>query len=282
MSHKGKGWVNKLVLRSIPPEHKFIAGALLDHGKNWSKSATLILAFAPVWLLVSWILSDCSLSNDTEALIQTVEWGVPAVILLLGTFPMGNSMRRAVELYPVGSGPVPFFSTLPVSIRSLLKISERVTLVRCIIFGAIATPFFSALAAINKLPEAATGIFLAIPMLSIVWYFSRPVLIWNRVQSSLKRRKGIFFLHYATTSVEIALVVLWLLAGLAGVALAFIFGVEASTGFQNQSYPVLLGVGSIVAAALSAAFARVMLEIMINEIRHRRYDWTAPAKGLGK
>ena len=278
LSPAGKGWVNQLIMQSIASEDRLVAGALLDSGKNWSTAANLSLILASLWLLMCWILKDHLPTGDEGEIIKLLEWVIPSICMILAIFPYSNSIQRATNPYSLGSGYVPFFSTLPVSIRALLRISQRVNLVRCVIFAVIATPFFWALAIIGGLQEIAAGLAVAIPAFTVLGYFSRPVFIWNRIQSSIKRRRGIFLLHFATASVEIALFILWLLSGFAGVSVAYQFGLEIGKGGNNGSYTLQLVAGTLVGIALSAVFSRIMLEIVINEVRHRRYDWVSRFK----
>lgn len=278
LSPAGKGWVNQLIMQSTASEDRLVAGALLDSGKSWSTAANLSLIFAPLWLLVCWLLKDHLPTGDEAHVIKLLEWVVPFIFVVLAVFPYSNSIQRATNPHPLGSGKVPFFSTLPVSISGLLRISQMVALVRCIIFAAIATPFFSVLSIIGDLPEVADGLAVAIPAFTVFWYFSRPVFIWNRIQSSIKRRRGIFLLHFATASVEIALFILWLLSGFVGVSVAYQFGLEVGKERNNGSHTLQLVAGTLVGITLSAVFSRVMLEIVINEVRHRRYDWVSRFK----
>ncbi len=46
----------------------------------------------------------------------------------------------------------------------------------------------------------------------------------------------------------------------------------------TETSEFLLLPASLIGIALSAVFSRIILEIAINEMRHRRYDWIAKPK----
>ncbi len=265
-----KGWVNRLVSRSISPADKPIAVALLDPGKRWTLFTNLALLLSPLWLLAFWLGRDFIPPGDPGETFRTVIWIIPATGMILTIFPHSNGIQRATDPIPLGNSHVPFFCTLPVSIRSLLRISQRMTMVRCIIFCLIATPFFCLLAILDGTPELAYGLLGAIPAFAVVWYFSRPILIWHRIQAAMKRRRGAFFLHYASAGVEVILFFLWAIASICGVGAAYAWATETSS--------FLLLPASLIGITLSAVFSRIILEIAINEMRHRRYDWIAKPK----
>lgn len=266
-SDSGNGWVNRLVMKSIPAGEIAIARAILEAGKGWAKHVHLFLLLAPIWLLACWIFREHIPSDEAGDLIVIAEWLVPITYIVLTIFPYSNSIPRATNPYPLGSGHVPFFTTLPVSIRNLLSISQRVTIVRSVIFGLLSTPFFWALAVINEVPDVAAGLLGGIPTFTVIWCVSRPVFIWHRIQAATKCKRGVFFIRCATASVEVILFFLWLLASFCAVAAGFVWASERTSA--------LLIPGAVGAFVLSAIFSRVLLEIAINEIRHRRYDWVS-------
>ena len=267
MTKADNGWVNRLVVRSISPADRAIAGALVDHGKDWSKSTNTFLILGPMWLLVLWMVKDSLLTGESGESIGFIVWIIPITFVLLKIFPYSNSIKRATDPYPLGAEHVPFFTMLPISIRDLLRISQRVTIIRSAIFAIITTPFFWGLVIITDEPETAAGLLAGIPAFAIVWCFSRPVFIWHRIQAATKRKRGVFLMHCATGSMEVMLFFLWAIAGFAGVAAACAWALETSE--------FLLIPAALVGMALSAVFARIILEIAINEIRHRRCDWVA-------
>ncbi len=265
-----KGWVDRLIYRSFSSAEKPVAMALLDPGKYRTFTTNLVLVLAPLWLLGAWAGRDLIPAGDSGASLRTVFWIIPAITMLLTIFPHSNGIRRATDPYPFGGGHIPFFCTLPVSIRDLLRVSQKLTLVRGAIFCLIATPFFYLLAIIDGMPEVAAGLLGAIPVFTAVWVLSRPVLVWHRIQAAMKRKRGILLLHYASGGVEVILFFLWALSGCCGVAAAYFWAAE-TTEF-------LLLPASVCGIILSGVFSRIILEIAINEMRHRRYDWIATPK----
>ncbi len=270
MTPASHGWVNRLVLRSIPPEELAAAGAILDSGAHWTKRTNLALLLAPFWLIAAWLGQDLIPENANGEFIRIAQWIIPITYAALAVFPYSNATQRATDPYPLGTLLVPFFTILPISIRSLLRISQRVTLVRSIVFALIVTPFFWTLAAICEQDYLANALLGGILAFAICWNFSRPVFIYHRLQAALKRKRGVFLLHFATSTVQVALFLLWIASGFCGVSAAYLWAAE-----KNE---FLLIPAAIVGLALNAVFSRVILEILINEVRHRRYDWVAKPK----
>lgn len=266
MSPSAEAWVNKLILRCIGKDDRAAAGAILDSGKNWTNRTNSVLVLAPVWLCVLWLGQDQIPDSKTGDFIRIAQWVIPIGYAILTIFPYSNSTARATNPYPLGAGHVPFFCLLPISIRSLLRISQRVTSVRCVIFGLIAMPFFWAPAIITHQEEIAKGLLGAIPAFLVVWNFSRPVFIFQRLQAAMKRKKGIFFLHLATSTVTVTLFFLWLSSGFVAVGAAYGAMLEPN---------IILIIMAIIGMILNAFFAMISLELLINEVRHRRYDWVS-------
>ena len=265
LSGKRKDWLDSLIFKTISVSDRAAAEALLDEGRHRGKLVLLTLVLGPVWLwLCRFETSDLSGGSDF-VLIPIILWGVPIAYAATALFPFGNSITRATSPYPLGPGHVPIFSMLPVSIHGLLRISQKVTMIRGLIFCFLATPFFWALAYLREDGEIASGLLGAIPAFSLVCYLSRPLFIWHRIQSASKRKKGVVILHLATSSLEVLLFFLWCAAGLSTVASAYII---ASQPFSLIPLAAMVG-----GTFLTAAFARILLEVAVNEFRHRRCDW---------
>ena len=262
------GWMERLIAASIPAGDLAAAGAFMP-ARNYSRAANLTVAFAAVWLLVFGFGRSPGPGEPYRDFILLVAWALPAIVCGVGIFPFADHMKIAVRICPVGNTPVPFFTTLPVSLRSLLRLSFRITIVRTVIAVAIATPFFWLLARIHQLPEIGSGLLAAIPAMGVAWIFSTPAAISNRLDQHLQRRRGIFPLILATSLAQVPIGFLFVIASLAGIGLAFAWGMGATNG----QYAVFLLPAALTCLALGAAMSRLLFEILHLSLRQRRYDW---------
>ena len=267
-----KGWVDRLIKAALHKDDMEIAGAIVTPSKNYTKRVNLALIFAPVWLLAVWIGSGFYTSNDHDGFVVLFLFGIPAVYFFCYMFPRSDGILKAPEPYPIGNDMVPFFTLLPISIRSLLRISQRITIARGLLFLLIASPFFWALANIChdfsgwEDPHSPEILTTTIIVTTTAWMLARPLFIYNRVQTSIKRKRGIFIWHCAISSLIVILGILWFLASLAAII--------ASASWWNDKDNLFLIPIAIAALVASAVFARLTLEVALNEIRHRRYDWS--------
>lgn len=262
------GWVERLIAASIPADDLAAAGAFMP-ARNYSRAANLTVAFAVVWLLVFGFGRSPGPGEPHRDFILLVAWALSAIVCGVGIFPFADHMKIAVRICPLGNTPVPLFTTLPVSLRSLLRLTFRITIVRTVIAVAIATPFFWLLARIHQIPEIGSGLLAMIPAIGVAWIFSTPAAISNRLDQHLQRRKGIFPLILATSLAQVPIGFLFVIASLAGIGLAFAWGMGATNG----KYAVLLLPASLTCLALGGVMSRLLFEILHLSLRQRRYDW---------
>lgn len=267
------GWVDRIINASISAEDQVVAGSLMT-AKNPTRATNMTMIFAVVWLLVIGFGKNLIQEMPVRDLILTFSWLIPAIILAFGLLPLGNPLKSAVATCPVGNTPVPFFTMLPVTLRSLLRITLRIFVVRSVIAVAIATPFFWILAKILGFADEGVVIIAMIPAIGIAWILSVPAILANQLSPHLRRRKGIFPLMLATSLVQVPIYVLWIMAGIAGVGVSATWGSESSTG----RYSFLLLPAAIGCFALSAAMSWVIFEILHLSLRERRYDWMSKTK----
>lgn len=262
------GWVDRLIAASIPAADLAAAGALMP-AANHTRTMNLTLIFAVFWLLVMGFGKTPLPGEPYHDLFLLVSWVVPSIVFIIGLLSILNPLKDAMRACPVGNTPVPFFTTLPISLRSLLRLTFRITIVRTAIAVAIATPFFWILAKIHQLPEVSPGIVAMIPAIGAAWILSVPAALSNRLDPHLRRRKGIFPLILATSLAQVPIGFLWIVTSVAGIGLSFTWGLGATDG----QYAFFLLPGAIACLVFSGAMSRLLFEILHLSLRQRRYDW---------
>ena len=262
------GWVERLIAASIPADDRALAGTFMPDSKH-SRATNLTIAFGVVWLLAMGFGKSHVPDKPYRDFFLLMSWAIPAVVSAVGLMPYAPSLKGAIQPCPVGNTPVPFFTTLPISLRSLLRLTFRITIVRTFIAVAITTPFFWLLARIHQLPEFGSGLLAMIPAIGVAWIFTVPAAISNRLDPHLQRRKGIFPLILATSLVQVPIGFLFVIASLAGIGLSFAWGMGATEG----KYAVFLLPAALICLALGAAMSRLLFEILHFSLRQRRYDW---------
>jgi len=262
------GWVERLIAASIPAADLATAGAFMPETKHTSR-ANQTMFFAAVWLLVLGFGKTPNPGEQYRDLVVFVTWAVPSFVFIIGLLSILNPLKDALRPCPVGNTPVPFFTTLPIPLRSLLRLTFRITIVRTVIAVAIATPFFCILAKIHQLPEVGAGIVAMIPAIGAAWIFSVPALISNRLDPHLRRRKGIFPLILATSLAQVPIGFLWIIGSIAGIGLSFTWGMGGTAG----QYAFLLLPAAIACLVLGGIMSRLLFETLHLSLRQRRYDW---------
>lgn len=262
------GWVERLIAAALPASDRAVAAAFLL-GTNHTRRVNLSMIFAVSWLLVLGFTKKLFYQEPYRDVIFQQAWLIPSIFFVLGLLPLGNPLRSAVAPCPAGNTPVPFFTMLPVTLRSLLRITLRIVIVRTVIAVAIATPFFWILAKIHGLEDVEVIIIAMIPAIGIAWILSVPAILANQLDSHLRRRKGIFPLILATSLVQVPIYILWIMAGIASVGASATWGMDAGSG----PYAFLMLPAAIGCFALSAVMSWVIFEILHLSLRQRRYDW---------
>lgn len=262
------GWLDRFILRAIRPEDRAVAGAMDDPGQTWTRRANVALLLAPFWLIGSWFFREGIADGTDGILIPIVVWFLPLSVFFVTLFPYSSATPRALSPFPLGALHVPFHSMSPVTTRSLLRISQRICLVRCCLFGLVVTPFYHLMALFHGSPQIAAGVVALVPAAMVFWIFTTPILVCSKIRTSIRRKRGVFLLHYANGVVIISLSILAFLCGLGGVACAYFFAAEGSE--EGGIYLLPAALGGLV---LSAVFSRIVFEITHNELRHRRYYW---------
>lgn len=267
------GWVERLIAASIPAGDLAAAGAFMP-GSNYSRAANLTAAFAVIWLLAFGFGRTPSPGEPYRDFVLLIAWAVPAIVSVIGILPFADHMKIAVKTFTVGNTPVPSFTTLPVSLRSLLRISSRIAIVRTIIAVAISAPFFWLLARILQLPGIGTGLLAMITAIGTAWILAVPAVLANRLDSHLTRKKGSFPLILATSLAQVPIGFLFVTTSLAGIGLSFAWGM----GSPDGEYAIFLLPAALICLAFGGAMSRLLFEILHFSIRQRRYDWKSKVR----
>lgn len=163
-----------------------------------------------------------------------------------------------------GAYELPQFAGLPVSARDLLRISTRLTVVRCVAYLLLAIPTLTAWAFIAQVPEDKGYAFHLLPLLMLLWIVSRPIFIAYRLVAKYTPRSGTLFGECATFLVIAFLEVGWLFS-------AFGIGVEliAFTVAPEIGYPWMKLAAWLCGCALCA---RAAFEVLHWRIRSGKVD----------
>ena len=261
------GWVERLIAATLPASDRMVAGVFLSETRH-GRRATLIIIFGALWLLALDFGKSLFHKELLFVLLLLLSLMVPTVVFFLVLLPFGNPMKAALQPCPVGNTPVPFFTMLPVTIRSLLRISFRIVIVRTVIAVVIAIPFFWLLAKIIGFREAKHIIAL-IASIGVAWILSVPAILANQIDPHLRRRRGIFPLILATSLVQVPIGFLWIIGSVAGVGFSIAWSMENDMG----RYAFLLLPSAIGCFALSAVMSWLIFEILHLSLRQRRYEW---------
>ena len=261
------GWVERLIAATLPASDRVVAGVFLSESRH-GRRVSLTIIFAALWMLALYFGKSLFHKELFFILLMLLSWIVPTVVFFLVLLPLGNPMKAALQPCPVGSTPVPIFTMLPVTIRSLLRITLRIVIVRTVIAVAIAIPFFWLLAKILELREAGAIIALILSV-GLAWTLSVPAILANQMDPHLGRRRGIFPLILATSRVQVPIGFLWIIGSVAGVGLSIAWSMENDMG----RYAFLLLPAAIGCFALSAVMSWLIFEILHLSLRQRRYEW---------
>lgn len=269
MAMAGGGWVDQWVRRVIGKKDAPLAAALVDLNTSWTKQTHRLMFLFPPGLTLLWAFSKYLPSSGINGAVETTAWicafGFPAVFLL----PISNSVPRATAGWILGNQALPVFTMLPVGVRDLLRISSRISLARCLVACGIGTPIYGALLAAfdgDITPWAACWL---VPGVCWFWSTSRPLFLWYRLQTLNHPRRGARVLHVVLTVVLIALAIVWLVSGIAGVICGFALFVGHPTASDRLWLPVWAAAGLLA----SGLCARAVFEIHRWQLTRRYLDW---------
>lgn len=268
------GWVEKLVARFIPPDDRHIAGAILDPDPNWTKRTNEGLIAAPIWLLAIWLGIEPLSAAFEEGLVLFIVATITVISAIYFFLAAVDPTPTALLTCNLGNTQVPFFSTLPISVRDLQRISERISIVRGVIAAAITTPCFWLMTKISGFPEVANGLLLATPVAIAAWGLFGSFMLMSRYRANTKRIRGTFFLHHATGVLYLCLSLIAAACAITAAVLAFIW----AAGFSEERFVYLMLPAVIGCLLLSAVVARLGFELFIFSLHRPGYDWLVPKK----
>lgn len=267
------GWVERWVIWWIPEKDLPAAGAICDNRPGWTKRTNWMLRILPLWLAAVWIFVRFYPESNRKEGITVWMVAISIGLPVIGFLPASNAISRAYYLYFSSGQILPYFSAAPIPTRTLLRISTRITIARCILLAAIGTPYAWMLQAIFD-PTVPLIVFIwLVPAICCIWITARPILVTYRLWKTnrLKNGGGLFVFHSLLVIVGIALAIAAIVSGVLAVfsGLGFI----ASILDQQASGSFLLGaLGGLV---LSGLCSRAVFEIYHWQLKRRCLDWVS-------
>lgn len=265
----GAGWIERRLEKLLNPRERLITHAM--HGEPlghsyWVKKAVI---FAPIFMVVSWFFVKVFPAPDTDSFAFVAGVLALPVILIAILFPYSNGIGTAISPTSVGSLIAPTFTSFPISVRELLRISLKITLVRGLVFILIASPLCYLHFTLLGIGWAARTCLPAAPVLVLLILAIRPIFFFYRLQEAAKPRKRFRMKHLAFVTFTIVLAPL-LLAGLIVTGMGiYSWGTEGYGGGVGR-WMLLFSSCGILACALAS---RVVFETYLWLIRRRNYDW---------
>ncbi len=267
----GEGWVDGWIRFVVGNRDAALAGAFTDPARTWTRQTNWVLLAIPFWFLVLWGFTK--FYPDFEWKQRIVIWSciLSPVLLCAPLLPFSNALPRATRLWMMGQQQLLFFSAFPVSARDLLRISTKITLARCVVLVAVATPVLALAQWILNSPLSPWSAFWLVPAVACFWANSRPVFIYYRLQSATRRRAGpvALAIHLASGVALVILAIAWLAAGAIGVFSGLGFCAGDLEGNDFRLLPAL-ALGGLLTSALCA---RAIFEIFHWKLRQRHFDW---------
>ncbi|GAA5125647.1 hypothetical protein JIN84_14460 [Luteolibacter yonseiensis] len=271
LAFPGEGWMEHWVRRVIGEKDALIAGTLVDQNTTWTKQTNLAIIIAPILLLISWVITRIPgnfYGYEALKLSVTLVSHLAVPLLLL---PFSNAVPRASGQWGEGPQALPFLSLLPISARDLSRVSTKITLARSLVLAAIATPYFLLLLSIVETDIPPSDALWIVPYFCCFWVASRPLLVWFRLQSAGRCRRGMFPMDYLWVWLVIALAITWLVAG----AVGMIFGLmwkESVNSADDYGFMAGMAFGGLL---LSGLCARATFEIHHWRMRRGHFDWVS-------
>ncbi len=265
----GEGWVESWVRRFIGKKDAPLAGAMVHLNPAWTRQTHLVMWLAPPVLAMIWAFHRhfpaSAFRDSANVWIGILAFALPVGALL----PVSNEVPRATALWPLGGQGLPFFSALPVSVRDVLRISQRITLARCLILVPLMTPIVAALLAIfDEMDFSPWTACWLVPAATCFWVTSRPVFLCHRLRGA-GRRSNSWSIHTLLELLTLIATLGWLIAGLIGVGSGLLL---FSSGFGGPDRWVVAaaGLGGLLVSGLCA---RAVFEIHCWKLQRRMLDW---------
>lgn len=265
----GSGWIERWLERLLNPRERLIIHVM--HGESlafsdWAKKAVI---FAPILMAVSWFFVKVFPAPETESFPFVAGVLALPVILVAILFPYSNGVGTAISPTSVGSLIAPTFASFPISVRELLRISLKITLVRGLVFILLASPLCYLHFTLLGIGWAARACLPAAPILVLLILAMRPVFFFYRLQEAARHRKRFRMKHLAFTALTILLAP-FLLAGLIVTGVGIYTWATEGSGKDDGRWMLLFSACGILACAL---VSKLVFETHLWLIRRRNYDW---------
>lgn len=265
------GWVDRWIHRWLSPRDKIIAGALADVNRSWTPQTMWFLKGSPLLLLALWAFVRGYPESGWKDTIMIWCWILAVAAPLVTLLPFTNALPRASADWPLGNLTLPFFSMLPITCRDLLRVSSRITLARCLVMTPVAMAYMAVLLIVMPSDLPPRIVCWGVPAFGCFWITSRPVFVWYRLQAANCRRRGAWLVYTLGMLPSVALLFVWLAAGVAGVVAGCAF-FEPGMSSADLGFTAMIAFGGLGASALCS---RAVFEIHHWHLRRRRLDWVA-------
>lgn len=270
--HEAEGWLNRWVGHRCSRRERLVTGAISELETSGGFRLKIALLAIPLWLAGVWIFMRVAPDSSARDLQIIWIWVLSAAGLLLTLFPFTNGVPLGTGWCETGSLAMPSFAGLPITVRELLRTSQRITTRRSLLMMAIGTPVVATLFHLLPGPGHPWMACWLVPAVLTWWILSRPVFVWHRLQSASRRRSGVL-LQYLTVNLVLAVLLLgWLIAGFAGIFL----GIVAFSPTVIDAEAIRTGAAAIGAILASGLLARGVFEIYHRQLRLGTYDWLKP------
>lgn len=265
----GKGWIERLLEKFLNPRERLITHALHYEPPGYSALAKIAVIFAPIVMIISWFIVRVFPAPEVGSFLFVVGSMAFPIFLSALLFPYSNGIGNATGLAAVGSLFAPTFASYPISVRELLRVSQKITLVRGLIFIIIASPLCYLHFTLLGINWAAHACLLAAPFLVLLILATRPVLLFYRLHKAARHRKRFRMKHLVFNTFTILLAP-FLLAGLIVTGVGIYSLATVDSGKDDGRWMLLFTFCGILTCAL---VSKVVFESYHWLLRRRNYDW---------
>lgn len=207
------GWIEWLARALMPAQLRTLAALMMEPRPRWTTkwwwSLRALACVGAVMLALQLTGTTWPVLAGYATKPQGFLGGL-GILFSLGCLPISNQIPRAMSLWNIGQGHMPWFASNPVSMRDLLRISTRLTVARSIPAVLLAGTGFTMLSLISKVPADPWLVWKVAPLMAVMWVFSRPLTLHFRLSSVCGFRKGAVLNRLLTEAVMVLCCLVWI------------------------------------------------------------------------
>jgi hypothetical protein len=209
---EAEGWIEQLAWRCLDARDRPVAAAFVKSPLRWSYSwhRAMVISFLAIGII--WLSRELSWNTDWQIGIIQWSWFL-SLLVLVNCWPISNMIPGATFMWAQGNLQQPFYAGLPVSTRDLLRISTRLTLVRCTVFVVLVIPIFTAWAFVAQIPEEMSVLFATVFVLTVTWVLSRPAFVTWRLLGRVKEAYGTLWGQLGLLTIVFLIGMAWVFTG---------------------------------------------------------------------